>query len=79
MKRMRGEFPSGQVVKIPGFHFCSLGQSLIRKLRFLKLQGTAKTKKKIFEKQNEEQELRGTRLLFGENILKLDSDDSYKF
>lgn len=76
MKRMRGEFPSGQEVKILCFHFHGPGQSLIRELQFLKLQGTAKTK---FEKQNEEQELRGMRLLFGENILKLDSDDSYKF
>ena len=49
MKRMRGEFPSGQVVKIPGFHFHGLGQSLIRKLRFLKLQGTAKTKKNFLK------------------------------
>lgn len=79
MKRMRGEFPSGQEVKIPCFHFHGPGQSLIRELRFLKLKGTAKTKKKFFEKQNEEQELRGMRLLFEENILKLDSDDSYKF
>lgn len=49
MKRMRGEFPSGQEVKIPCFHFHGPGQSLIRELRFLKLQGTAKTKKKFLK------------------------------